>query len=782
MATIGKAVPHDSAVGHVTGQALYIDDMQKRADELLVDLYLSPIPCGKIKSFNADEAKKIEGVAAIYTAADIPGHNIFGAIVADEPFLAADRVDYKYQPIAVIAAENEDAVAKAKATIKIEFEEEEPVFTITEARQKKSYLGPHRVIARGDFSAAYKKAPKKIEGMFENGGQEQFYLESQACLAFPAEEKQVKVISSTQNPTETQSVIAEVLGLGMHQVVCECKRMGGGFGGKETQSSIPAIAVAMTSLFTNRAARIVYTKDDDMKITGKRHPYQCDYKVGFDEQGRILALKYEFFSNGGAFSDLSGGILERTQLHAENSYWIPDVEINAQICKINLPPNTAFRGFGGPQGMAAMENIIEEIAQHLNKDALDVRLVNLYGKTERNVTPYGQILEENVLPELFSEIVRTSEYNKRQKQIQSFNANSKTQLKGIALTPIKFGISFTASFLNQGNALVNVYMDGTVQVSTGGTEMGQGLNVKIRQLVADQFGLSIDSVILMTTSTEKNNNTSPTAASAGTDLNGSAAVIACQKIRERMAEFAARHFADDDRGIHADPESIVFGDGFVFDKRWPEKLRLPFGEFCNLARMNRVNMGERGFYRTPGVGFNRETGKGNPFYYFTCGTAVAEVTIDRFTGDLKVDRVDMLMDIGKSLNPGVDRGQVIGGFIQGMGWCTAEKLTWNDKGDLLSHSPTTYKIPGSDDVPEEFYVAFFDNPNHQKNVGHSKAVGEPPLMLSICVWAAVKNALSYLGDGDVSTSELTLPATNEEILRVMTAIKQKQKQKAALPS
>jgi len=778
MPTTGKAIPHDSAVGHVTGQAWYIDDIPSREDELIVGFLGSPTAKGKLKSIDLANALKDPDVVAIYTADDIPGHNIFGAIVADEPFLVEEDLEYKGQPVAVIAAKSEEAIERAKAAIVLDCEEQEPVFTITQARELKSWLGPHRVIARGDFESAYAKAPNKLERRFENGGQDHFYLENQACIAIPAEEDQVKVISSTQNPTETQNVIAEVLGLGMHQVVCECKRMGGGFGGKETQSSIPAIAAAMVSIFTGHAARFMFTKDDDMMLTGKRHPYQCDYKVGFDDAGNILALRYEFFSNGGAYSDLSGGILERTQLHAENSYYIPDIEINAQICKTNLPPNTAFRGFGGPQGMAAMENIIEEIAQHLKKDALEIRRANCYGKTERNVTPYGQLIEENMLPELFDETITTSDYEERRKEIEAFNRTSKTHLRGLSLTPIKFGISFTASFLNQGNALVNVYMDGTVQVSTGGTEMGQGLNVKIRQLVADVFGLPIERVVLMTTSTEKNNNTSPTAASAGTDLNGSAAMIASEKIRARMAEFAAHHFADDEHGIHPDSESIRFEDGIVFDKRWPERLRIPFGEFCNLARMNRVNMGERAFYRTPGVGFNRDTGKGNPFFYYTCGTAAAEVLIDRFTGELKVERVDMLMDIGKSLNPGVDRGQVIGGFIQGMGWVTAEKLTWNDKGDLLSHSPTTYKIPGSDDVPHTFNVNFLDNPNHKKNVGHSKAVGEPPLMLSICVWAAVKNALSYLGDG-IATNDLTLPATGEEILRVMTLIRNSQREVSA---
>lgn len=768
MKFVGQAIAHDSAVGHVTGRAPYIEDLPRIEGELWVDFAGSPCARGTIESIDTAEALAVPGVVGIWTHKDIPGHNRYGAVICDEPFLAEESVAYVGQPVVAIAAETRDAAHRARQLVRIIVREEQPVLTIEEAIARGEFIGPARRIARGDFEAAYRKAPHRLEGEFHSGAQEQFYLESQAAIAIPGEQGQLLIHSSTQNPTEIQHVVAEALGLTMHQVVCVCKRMGGGFGGKETQAAIPAFMVALAAQKTGRAARVVYTKDDDMKVTGKRHPYRARYRIGHDDEGRILAAKLEFHSDGGAFADLSTAVLERTMLHAENAYHIPDVEIHARVCRTNMPPNTAFRGFGGPQGIATIESAIEDISALLGRDALDVRRANCYGVSGRNVTPYGQVVPNNTLPRIFEELEESSDYRRRRAEVDRFNRESRTHLRGIAMTPVKFGISFTASFMNQGNALVNVYTDGTVQVSTGATEMGQGVNTKMRQIVADEFSLPVERVLVMTTSTEKNINTSPTAASASTDLNGYAAQDACRQIKERMAAFAATIFADAEAGLNPSPYNVRFEDGHVFDDRAPEK-KMPFADFAKRCRLGRVDIGARGFYTTPGVEFNRDTGRGHPFHYFTNGCAVAEVLIDRLTGDLKVERADLLIDIGRPINPGVDRGQTIGGFVQGMGWCTTETLLYNDKGELLSYSPTTYKIPGIDDVPRTINVAFLEDESNTRNIYASKAVGEPPLMLGISVFAAVKQALCTAAPPGEATP-LDLPATGEEILRRLTEL------------
>lgn len=767
---VGKSLPHDAAHGHVTGSALFIDDFSPMAGELHVGFVGSPVAAGEIARVDYQAALEIPEVVACYTAGDVEGHNIFGLIVADDPFLAEDEVLYVGQPVVVIAAETPEALAAARKVVKIECRTKAPVLNIEQAIRENRYLGPVRRIARGKVEQNMAVAPHRLSGIFTSGGQEQFYLESQAAIAYPGEQGQIVVHSSTQNPTEIQAVVAEVLGLGQHQVVCICKRMGGAFGGKESQASIPAIMAALVAHKTGRSARVIYNKDDDMCVTGKRHEYLTRWEVGFDDAGKVLAVRYEFFSNGGATTDLSPSVMERTLLHADNCYYLPNVEFTGKICFTNLPSNTAFRGFGGPQGMAVTENMLESIAQYLGIDSLEVRLANLYGTDSRNVTPYGQVVDKNHLPEIFARLAESAEYEKRRAEITAFNAKSRLKLRGLALTGIKFGISFTTKFLNQGNALVNLYTDGTVQVSTGATEMGQGVNVKIRQLVADEFAIDPACVLVMPTSTEKNNNTSPTAASASTDLNGAAAVMACQQIKARLRDFAAEHLADSESGLVASPEHICFEDGNVYDVR-QSRVRIPFSQLCNDARRERVDLGARGFFATPGIDFNRETGRGTPFFYFTQGAAVAEVEIDRFTGEMHVVRSDLLIDIGESINPGIDRGQIIGGFIQGMGWVTNECLVYNERGELLSHSPTTYKIPAITDVPEVFNVDLFPNADNTQNVRSSKAVGEPPLMMALAVWAAAKNALSYLNPG--AETDLKLPATGEEILRVITTLSEK---------
>ncbi len=757
---VGLPLPHDAAREHVTGEAVYLDDLPPRLDELLVDVIGSSLAHARIRSVDVTAAAQVEGVVGVYTWADVPGENTFGPVFHDEELLAREECHYIGQPIVALAATSRRALEAARAAVRIDLEPLPAVLSIDEAIARRQFIGPTRRIARGNVTAALESAPHVLEGVFHCGGQEHFYLEPQAALAVPGEGGQMVLHSSTQNPTEIQAVAARCLGLRQNQVVCVCRRMGGGFGGKETQAAHVALLAALAAFHTRRAARMVLSCDQDMRLTGKRHPYQAHYRVGFDAEGRITALRTEFYSNGGFSADLSLAVMERTLLHAENAYYIPDVEFTGTVCRTNLPSNTAFRGFGGPQAVAAMENVIEEIAAFLGLDAYEVRRRNCYGGEGRNLTPYGQVVTDNPLPALMEQLAETAQYPQRLAEVRAFNADSQTWLKGISLMPVKFGISFTRRTLNQANALVNIYLDGTLQVSTGGTEMGQGLNTKIRQLVADQFALPIDAVVVMPTSTEKNNNTSPTAASASTDLNGTAAVRACEALRQRLAETAARRLASVEEGLEASPAHVSFENGCVFDRRRPG-YRLTFRELVGLAYEQRVSLGERGYYATPGVDFNWQTGKGNPFLYYTCGAAVAEVLIDRLTGDVRVTRADILIDLGQSINPAIDRGQVTGGFVQGLGWATTEALCYADSGELLSHSPTTYKVPNVTDIPEVFHVDFYTGSHERLNIHGSKAVGEPPLLLGVSVWAAIKHALSSGSKGRVP---LRLPATNEEVL------------------
>jgi len=762
MKSLGQSSPHESAHEHVRGEAVFLADMPPLHNELWVDFVGSPLAHCRLRAVDVDAARRVPGVV-VFTAADVPGHNDFGPVFHDEELLAAKVCQYLGQPVVAVAAPSRAQVEEAKALVRIDAEPLHPVLTIPEAIARKQFIGPTRRIARGDVAAALAQAEEHLSGELILGGQEHFYLEAHASLAVPGEAGAMTIYSSTQHPSEIQAVVAHCLGLTMSQVICVCKRMGGGFGGKETQAALPALLAALVAYKTRRPARIALDCDTDFRITGKRHPYLARYEVGFTHDGRLTALKTDFYSNGGFSADLSLAVMERTLLHAENAYFIPNVEFTGTVCKTNLPSNTAFRGFGGPQAVAAMENVIEEMAAHLDIDAYRIRRLNCYGIDKNNVTPYGQVVQNNTLPAVLDGLARSADYEIRRSAALEFNTRSRTHLKGLALTPVKFGISFTRATLNQANALVNVFVDGTVQVSTGGTEMGQGLNTKIRQLAADQFGLPLGSVRIMPTSTEKNINTSPTAASASTDLNGTAVVQACAAIRQRLAEVASRLLAA--KGIDCSPAQVDFDGGFLCDSRCPE-TRLRFVEIVRQAYEERVDLGERGFYATPGVGFDRESGQGTPFFYYTNGAAAAEVLIDRFTGDLQVTRVDLLMDLGKSMNPAIDRGQVIGGFVQGMGWVTTEALSYGPAGELWSCSPTTYKVPNVTDVPADFRVDFLDNPTNTKNVYGSKAVGEPPLLLAVSVWAAVKQALTAAGR---RPPHLSLPATNEEILLRLAA-------------
>jgi xanthine dehydrogenase large subunit len=775
MALLGKSLPHDSAREHVTGEAIYLDDRVPIANELHVDFVGSPLAHGRIKKIDVSAARQVAGIVGVYTHADVPGENTFGPVFHDEELLAKSECQHVGQPVVVLAGTSVEALRTAKGLVRIEVEPLPAVLTIEEAIAKKQFIGPTRRIKHGDVEAAFAKAEHVLDGTLTSGGQEHFYLEPQSALAIPGEAGQVTIHSSTQNPTEIQAMAACCLGLRQNQVICECRRMGGGFGGKETQAAHPALLAALVASKTRRPARLVLSCDQDMQFTGKRHPYFSRYRVAFSADGVITGLKIDFFSNGGFSADLSLAVMERTLLHAENAYSIPHVDFSGTVCRTNLPSNTAFRGFGGPQAVAVMENIIEEIAVYLGLDAYEVRRRNCYGEAGRDVAPYGQRFTGSDLPQLLEQLAKTARYKERLAAIRAFNSGAHhgaeqangsvtkgvpgSFIKGISLVPVKFGISFTRKTMNQANALVNLYLDGTIQVSTGGTEMGQGLNTKIRQLVADQFDLPVEAVLVLPTSTDKNNNTSPTAASASTDLNGAAAARACEVLRQRLAEVAALRLVP--KGMEPSAVHVSFESGTVFDVRKPD-VRLTFRELVRLAHEERVNLGERGFFATPDIGFDWQIGKGNPFRYYTCGCAVAEVLIDRYTGDVKVPRVDILMDLGRPINPAIDMGQVTGGFIQGMGWATTEALHYTSAGELLSHSPTTYKVPNVTDVPAEFNVTFLDPSSNPVNIYGSKAVGEPPLLLGVAVWTAIKHALSFVSGGQVP--KLDLPATNEEIL------------------
>ena len=765
-------ITHESAKGHVTGQAEYIDDRPLVGREVFVDVYYSPVAHAKILKIDVSEALKVEGVIAIYQASDLY-HNIWGNIFIDQPFLADKLVQYVGEPIAVIAADNRDALMRAKKKIAVDFEILKPTLSISKAREKKLFLGPERKILRGDPDLALSQAPHQLKGVIKMQGQDHFYLESQACIAYPKEDGQIEIHSSSQHPSEVQQMVAEALNLKFHQVVCIVKRMGGAFGGKETQAGPFAVYAALVAKRLNRPARLILTKDDDMHITGKRNPFENEYEIGFDEHGKISAVKFHLYSDGGAYADLSTAIMERAMLHSDNAYFIPHMLVTGQVCKTNTASNTAFRGFGGPKGMITIENVMEEIALFLKKDAFDIRELNTYKSGQK--THYGQEITDNILPELFDKIRKSSDYDIRRKEITEFNKTSETHIHGLAATAIKFGISFTTRFLNQANALVNVFPDGTVQVSTGATEMGQGVNTKIAQVAAEAFSIDISDVRVMPTSTEKNSNTSATAASSGSDLNGRATEVACEIIKSRLSQVALQVFNRPAEmrgrkvaGTGTAPElnieegktcKVIFKDGSVIDPVSQQKIS--FRDVLQEAYLNRISLSGYGFYRYPGIYYNKETGSGEPFYYFTNGVAVSEVSIDRYTGEVKVMRSDILMDLGRPQNHDIDMGQVTGAFVQGLGWLTSEKLFYDEKGVLKTISPSTYKIPSVHDIPRVFKVEFIENKKNEKNLKGSKAVGEPPLMLAISVWAAIKNAIAH---ETKIIPKLTVPASQEVVL------------------
>ncbi|TXG01173.1 xanthine dehydrogenase molybdopterin binding subunit [Massilia arenae] len=751
-AEVGRARKHESAELHVRGQATYTDDIAELAGTLHAALGLSARAHARVKGIDLAPVRASRGVVAVLTATDIPGLNDCGPIVHDDPILADGLVQYVGQPIFIVVADSHDNARRAARLAVVDYDDLPAILTPQAARAAASYVLPPMRLARGDAAQAFSRAPHVVKGELHVGGQEQFYLEGQIAYAIPGEDRGMHVYCSTQHPSEMQHVVAHALGLHSHHVTVECRRMGGGFGGKESQSALWAAAASIAAVRSGRPVKLRADRDDDMLVTGKRHCFHYEYQVGYDDEGRILAAKVDMVTRAGYSADLSGPVATRAVCHFDNAYYLSDVEIRAACGKTNTQSNTAFRGFGGPQGAIAIEYVLDEIARNLGRDALDVRRLNLYDKTERNVTPFGQEIVDNVLPELLAELEADSDYRARRAAIGEYNRASAVLKKGLALTPLKFGIAFNVTHLNQAGALVHVYVDGSILVNHGGTEMGQGINTKVMQVVAHELGVELGRVRATATNTSKVANTSATAASTGADLNGKAAQDAARKIRARLADFAAAQYG----GLASE---VRFAAGAVF----VAGLTLPFEELVAKAYLARVQLWSDGFYATPGLHWDAKTMTGRPFSYFAYGAAVSEVVIDTLTGEWKLLRVDALYDAGRSLNPAIDIGQVEGAFIQGMGWLTTEELWWNPAGKLMTHAPSTYKIPAVSDCPEDFRVRLFDNANVEDSIHRSKAVGEPPLLLPFSVFFAIRDAISSVGDHKINPP-LNAPATSEEIL------------------
>jgi xanthine dehydrogenase large subunit len=753
---------HDSAVKHVTGRAVYIDDMPVPPNCQETALVLSPYASARIVSIDTSEAAGMPGVSAVISAKDIPGTNDIAPVFADEPMLADATADYAGMPVAAVAADTYDQALAAAKRIKIEYEELEPVLSIEEAWEKGLFTYAPPKIVFGDAEAAIDKSSHTVSGDVSCGGQDHFYLESHIALAVPGEDQDMTVYSSTQHPTEVQHGVSHVLGVAQNDVTVEVRRMGGGFGGKESQSTIVAGIAALLAQICRKPVKLRLRRDDDMIATGKRHDFLFKYRIGFDDTGRIDSAIIDMAARSGNVADLSAGVVARALCHGNNAYYIPNVLFRGWPCKTNTVSNTAFRGFGGPQGMIAIETAIEHIARELGKTVEDVRAVNWMGTTDRNVMPYGQTVTENIMPEIADRLAHEIDLDGRKKAIDEFNATHTTLKKGIALMPVTFGISFNAPVLNQAGALVHVYTDGSVHLNHGGTEMGQGLFTKVAQVVSSVFQIDIDHVKISATRTDKVPNTGPTAASAGSDLNGMAAFNAADEIRQRMAGVVAEHF-----GV---PEDEV---EFRQNRVYAGNESLSFAEAAEKTWLVRVSLSATGYYKTPDIHWDAETMTGSPFYYFTYGASVSEVVIDTLTGESRVLTTDILQDVGSSLNPSIDLGQIEGAFVQGMGWVTSEELVWDPKGRLMTHGPSTYKIPGSRDVPPHFKVHILEDvPNPVPTIYRSKAVGEPPVMLAISVWLALRDAVSRTGAPKLMP-KLDAPATPEAILIALEDLKQR---------
>ncbi len=768
-AEVGRSHPHESAHLHVAGSAPYTDDLPELAGTLHAALGLAPLAHGVIESIDLDLIRAQPGVVDVFTAADIPGDNDCGSLVRDDPILAGgvgDTLRYLGQPVFAVVATTRDAARRAAALARqaVRARALPPILTPQAAHAAQQYVVPPMHLKRGDARAAIAAAPHRLKATFDVGGQEQFYLEGQISYAVPTEDRGMKVYCSTQHPSEMQHLVAHALHRPAHAVQVECRRMGGGFGGKESQSALFACVAAVAAVRLGKAVKLRVDRDDDFLITGRRHCFHYDAEIGYDDAGRILGAEVTMVSRAGHSADLSGPVMTRALCHFDNAYWLPHVALHGYSGKTNTQSNTAFRGFGGPQGAIAIEYLLDSVARALGQDPLAVRRANFYGQQDHNVTPYGQVVDDNIIHELVAQLEHEADYAARRVAVAAFNATSPVLKKGLALTPLKFGISFNVTHLNQAGALVHIYTDGSVLVNHGGTEMGQGLNTKVAQVVAHELGLPLKAVRCTATDTQKVANTSATAASTGSDLNGKAAQDAARRVRNRIAAFAASTWG-------GAAEEVVFADGQVH----VGGRTLPFAEVVNAAYFARVQLWSDGFYATPGLHWNRTTMQGRPFHYFAYGAAVSEVIIDTLTGEWKLQRADLLHDAGRSLNPAVDIGQIEGAFIQGMGWLTTEELVWHPAdgspraGLLSTHAPSTYKIPTANDCPAVFHTRLFDAANPHDSIHRSKAVGEPPLLLPFSVFFAIRDAISAVG-GHRTDPPLQAPATPEAILRAVTAV------------
>jgi len=751
---MGKALPHDSARLHVSGAAAYTDDLPEPRDLLHMAIGMSSKAHAKITELDLDDVCSAPGVVDVFVADDIPGENNCGPIVADEKIFNPQIVEFAGQAIFAVAAETVDQARKAARQATIEYEELDAILEPLDAVEKESFVLPSETLQRGDTESALGAAPHRLQRRLALGAQDQFYLEGHVAMAVPGEDHSITIYSSTQHPDEVQHLVAAATGRSAKDVVCICRRMGGAFGGKESQAATIACMAALMATKTRRACKLRLDRDDDMIMTGKRHDFVIDYDVGFDDDGRILGIRFMFASRCGVSADLSGPVNDRTMFHCDNAYFLENVDIESHRCKTNTVSNTAFRGFGGPQGMYAIEYAIDDIARTLNKDPLAVRRVNFYGVGERDTTQYGQTVEDNIINDIVDRLEEDAKYQKRRKAVRNFNARNSVLKRGIALTPVKFGISFTATHLNQAGALVHVYRDGTVHLNHGGTEMGQGLYIKVAQVVADELGVGVDKIRINAADTSRVPNASATAASSGSDMNGKAAQQAAGKIRLRLTEFAATHFNVTESKIDFSGGQVSVGEKTV-----------AFNELVELAWFNRISMSATGFYKTPKIHYDRETFSGRPFFYYAYGAAVSEVIVDTLTGEYRLLRVDIVHDCGDSLNPAVDLGQVEGGFVQGVGWLTSEELCWNDAGELTTHAPSTYKIPTCSDLAPDFRVQLLKNTaNLEDTIFRSKAVGEPPLMLGISAFHAIRDAIA---SDERPLPNLQAPATPEAVLKAI---------------
>lgn len=757
---VGRSKKHESADKQVAGEALYVDDRPALRGELHAAVGQSTIAHGNIISMDLSAVKSAQGVVKVITVDDVPGHTDIGPVFPGDPVLALGKVEFVGQPLFAVAATSYELARKAVKLAKVEYETLEAVLTVKDALAKQSFVRPPYTMKRGDSQTAINAAAHQLSGEIFIGGQEHMYLEGQISTAVPTEDGGMNIYTSSQHPSEVQKLVAEVLNVPLNKVLVDMRRMGGGFGGKETQAAPWACIAALLANETKRPVKFKLARMDDMVMTGKRHPFENNYTVGFDNEGRIKGINIEVNGNCGYSPDLSDAIVDRAMFHSDNAYFLDQATVTGNRCKLNTVSHTAYRGFGGPQGMMTIEMVMDDIARYLGKDPLAVRKINLYGQGERNETHYHQTVEHNNLSEIIETLEQSSDYQQRRQAVKAFNAKNNILKKGIALTPVKFGISFTVQHLNQQGALLHVYTDGTIHLSHGGTEMGQGLNTKVAQIVAEVFQVDVDTVASSAARTDKVPNSSPTAASSGTDLNGKAAQAAAKTIKNRLIDFACEKYSVSAEQVRFDNNNVIVGEH-----------TFSFAEFSQIAYMGRVSLSSTGFYKTPKIHYDRATGKGRPFFYYATGAAVTEVLIDTLTGEYKNLRTDILQDVGHSINPAIDIGQIEGAFIQGQGWLTTEELVWNEQGRLLSNNPATYKIPAINDAPEDFRVALVpDAPNREHTIYNSKAVGEPPFMLGISVWAALKDAIASVNDYKTNPV-LDTPATPERVLFAVEALK-----------